>query len=112
MMRLWKVVLLLNLALDLQHNEAAFNADRPRHEHAGDDDEAPSQCGLPGNWLVGHDRLRDYLRATTDFAGGSGGTTRSITTAASRPGTTRLRRPVARASMRFGDRSVSISSRR
>ena len=57
-------------------------------------------------------RVYSSAFATTDAGGGSGGTTRSMTIAAPVSGATSFNRPIASDSIRCGDLSVSISSRR
>ena len=56
-------------------------------------------------------RRSNHRRATTDLAGGSAGSTRSMTIASSLRRRDQMQLPVASDSMRSGARSVSISSR-
>src|SRR6185436_20461942 len=107
------VVLALRAGLEfrphhgLQVAETHFDGEAPQSEHAHRDDEASLQPLAP----VGSRWLHRYRRATTEDEGGSLGTTLSMTIASSFDGATSRNLRVASASIRLGDRSVSIASR-
>ncbi len=110
----------IGVVVDLQVDEPSLDRRRPDEQADGGDGDSTLQRRAPRvggpapssvEGCLSH-VIPSYRRATTDFGGGGVVTTRSITVASPAAGATMPRRRVARRSMRAGDRSVSISSRR